>query len=33
MVKTNYALGLKYFSYRNLEEKLWHIVRSFDGLE
>ncbi len=33
MVETNFALGLKHFSYRNLEEKLWHIVRSFYGLE
>ncbi|MFW5695731.1 MAG: glycosyltransferase [Alkalispirochaeta sp.] len=33
MVQANFALGLKYFSYRNLEEKLWHIVRSFYGAE
>lgn len=33
MVQTNYELGLKYFSYRNLEDKLWHIVRSFYGME
>jgi glycosyltransferase involved in cell wall biosynthesis len=33
MVRINYELGLKYFSYRNLEEKLWYIVRSFYGLE
>ncbi|MEX2444181.1 MAG: glycosyltransferase family 4 protein [Alkalispirochaeta sp.] len=33
MVQANYELGLKYFSYRNLEEKLWYIVRSFYGLE
>lgn len=31
MVNTNYALGLKYFSYSILNEKLWHIVTSIYG--
>ncbi len=31
MVNTNYALGLKYFSYTILNEKLWHIVTSIYG--
>lgn len=31
MVETNYQLGLKYFSYHILNNKLWYIVKSFWG--
>ena len=33
MVDVNYDLALKYFSYANLEKKLWYIARSFYGVE
>ncbi len=33
MVEVNYDLALKYFSYTNLEKKLWYIARSFYGVE
>ena len=33
MVAVNYDLALKYFSYANLEKKLWYIARSFYGVE
>ena len=33
MVETNYQIALRYFSFRNLEEKLWYLAQGFYGID